>query len=193
MALPRSPSMTVEAYLQLDRQSTEAKYEYLDGSVRMLAGGTPNHAKISANVITIVGSLLAHGSCSVYTSDVRVRLSETRFVYPDMTVSCDGRDQIQEEMIHYPKLVVEVLSPSTEAFDRGKKFTYYQQCPTIQEYVLVDTQRQWIEVFRRETSHLWTYRAFGNEDTLELLSLGIEFPVAHVYRNVIVLPEDNNA
>ena len=117
MALPRNPSMTVEEYLQLDKQSTEAKYEYIDGHVRMLAGGTPNHAKISANLIVALGGLLAHRSCGVYTSDVRVRLSETRFVYPDITVSCDGRDQTQEETIQYPKIVVEVLSPSTERYE----------------------------------------------------------------------------
>jgi len=192
MALQHHPSMTVEEYLQLDKQSTEAKYEYIDGHVYMLAGGTPDHAKISANIIVALGGLLARSPCSVYTSDVRVRLSETRFVYPDITVSCDGRDQTQEETIQYPKVVVEVLSPSTERYDRGNKFKYYQQCLSIQEYMLVDTQRQCIEVFKREKNNFWLYRAFGAEDTLELASLDIEFPVASVYRNVILPPEDDD-
>jgi len=192
MALQHHPSMTVEEYLQLDKQSTEAKYEYIDGHVRMLAGGTPNHAKVSANIIVALGSLLAHSPCSVYTSDVRVRLSVARFVYPDITISCDGRDQTQEETIQYPKIVIEVLSPSTERYDKGKKFTYYQQCPSIQEYVLVDMQRQWIEVFKRERNNFWLYRAFGAEDTVELASLDIQFSVASVYRNVILLPEEDN-
>lgn len=192
MALQHHPSMTVEEYLQLDKQSTEAKYEYIDGHVRLLAGGTPNHAKISANIIVALGGLLARSPCSVYTSDVRVRLSVARFVYPDITISCDGRDQAQEETIQYPKVAIEVLSPSTERYDKGKKFTYYQQCPSIQEYVLVDTQRQWIEVFKREKNNFWLYRAFGAEDTLELASLDIQFSVASVYRNVILLPEEDN-
>lgn len=192
MALQHHPSMTVEEYLQLDRQSTEAKYEYIDGHAYVLAGGTPNHAKISGNIVTAFNNLLAHRSCGVYTSDARVRLSETRFVYPDITVSCDGRDQTQEETIHYPKVVVEVLSPGTERYDRGKKFKYYQQCPSIQEYMLVDMQRQWIEVFKRERSNLWIYRTFGSEDTLELESLDIQFSVASVYHNVILLPEDDS-
>lgn len=192
MALQHHPPMTVEEYLQLDKQSAEAKYEYIDGHVYMLAGGTPNHAKISANIIVALGGLLAHSPCGVYTSDVRVRLSETRFVYPDITVSCDGRDQTQEETIQYPKVVVEVLSPSTERYDRGNKFKYYQQCPSIQEYMLVDTQRQCIEVFKRERSNLWLYRTFGAEDILELVSLDIAFPVASVYRNVVLLPENDD-
>lgn len=192
MALQHHPSMTVEEYLQLDRQSIEAKYEYIDGHAYMLAGGTPNHAKISGNIVTAFNNLLAHRSCGVYTSDARVRLSETRFVYPDITVSCDGRDQTQEETIQYPKVVVEVLSPSTERYDRGRKFAHYQQCPSIQEYMLVDTLRQWIEVFKHERSNLWIYRSFGAEDTLELASLDIQISVASVYRNVILPLEDDN-
>lgn len=184
MALPHHPMISVEEYLQLDRNSVETRYEYSDGYVRMLAGGTPDHAKISANVIIALGGLLPGNSCSVYTSDVQVRLSQTRFVYPDVTVSCDERDQEQGEMIQYPLLIVEVLSPSTEAYDRGRKFTYYQQCPTIQEYVLVDTQRQWVEVFRREKNNLWTYRAFEPGDDVELASLDIHFPIAKIYKNV---------
>jgi Uma2 family endonuclease len=191
-ALPHRSIMSIEGYLQLDRSSSEARYEYIDGHVRMLAGRTPDHAKISANIIGILYGLLEGSLCSVYTSDVRVRLSETRYVYPDVSVSCDGQDQEQEDMIQHPCLIVEVLSTSTEAYDRGRKLAYYRECPTVQEYVLVDTQRQAVEVFRRGKNNLWTYHAFRQGDDVELASLGISFSIAKVYRNV-VLPEDNNS
>ena len=88
-------------------------------------------------------------------------------------------------MIQYPCLIVEVLSPSTEAYDRGRKLAYYRDCPTIWEYMLVDSQRQAIEVFRREKNKLWTYHAFGPGDDVELASLGARFPLAKAYRNVM--------
>src|SRR5207248_121937 len=108
-------TMSVEEYLDLDQRSTEAHYEYIDGYVRMLAGGTPDHAKIGANIIGVLYGLLEGSPCSVYTSDVRASLSETRYVHPDVSVSCDTRDQEQDDTIQYPCLIVEVLSPSTEA------------------------------------------------------------------------------
>jgi len=151
----------------------------------MLAGGTPDHAKISANIIGILYGLLEDRSCSVYTSDVRVCLSEDRYVYPDVSVSCEGRDQEQGDMIYSPCLIIEVLSPSTEAYDRGRKLAYYRECPTIQEYMLIDSRRASIEVFRREKQKLWTYHAFGSEDEVELSSLSIYFPLAKIYRNVV--------
>jgi Uma2 family endonuclease len=189
--LPHRPSMSIEEYLDLDRRSSETRYEYLDGYVRMLAGGTPDHAKIAANVIGVLYGVLEGSTCGVYTSDVRVCLSETRYVYPDIAVSCDARDQEQEEMIQYPCLIVEVLSPSTEAYDRGRKLAYYRQCPSIREYVLVDSQRQTVEVFRREKNTFWTYHAFGSGDEVELASLSVRFPLVKLYRNV-VLAEDES-
>jgi Uma2 family endonuclease len=189
--LPHRPSMSIDEYLDLDRRSSETRYEYSDGYVRMLAGGTPDHAKIAANVIGVLYGVLEGSSCSVYTSDVRVCLAKTRYVYPDVSVSCDARDQEQEEMIQYPCLIVEVLSPSTEAYDRGRKLAFYRQCPSIREYVLVDSQRQTVEVFRREKNTCWTYHAFGPGDDVEVASLGVRFPLVKLYRNV-VLAEDEN-
>ena len=191
MALPNRSPISVEEYLQLDRDSVETRYEYIDGHIRMLAGGTVNHAKISLNIARILYDLLRNGSCNVLNSDVRVRLSETRYVYPDVTVSCDGRDQGSADIILFPRLVVEILSPSTEDYDRGRKFTYYRACPTIQEYVLISSTYRAIEVFRRERNTLWTLQVFGPDDIVELTSLGIHFSVSAIYENV-ELPEDDN-
>lgn len=183
-ALPHRPTMSVEEYLELDRRSVERRYEYIDGYVTMLAGGTLDHAMISANVISVLRSSLRGSPCRVFTSDARVCLSEKRYVYPDISVSCDERDRGQTDTIQYPRLVVEVLSPSTEGYDRGRKFAYYRECPTIQEYVLVDTQYPAVEVYRREKDRFWTLHAFDLNDNVQLASLGIHFSVSAVYEDI---------
>jgi Uma2 family endonuclease len=188
-AVPNRPMMSVEEYLLLEQNSAETRYEYIDGFVRMLAGGTPDHAKIGANMIGVLYGLLEGRGCSVYTSDVRVCLSETRYVYPDVSVSCEGRDQEQGEMIYNPCLIIEVLSASTEAYDRGRKLAYYRECEAVQEYVLVDSQIPSVEIFRRGKPNLWTYHAFGKGDEVEFASLGIRFPLGKIYRNVVFSEE----
>jgi Uma2 family endonuclease len=190
-ALPHRPKMSVEEYLQLDRNS-EARYEFIDGHVYMLAGGTANHSIISANIIREFSTSLRGSSCRVYTSDMRVCISETRYVYPDASVSCDLRDRGTVDILRYPRLVIEVLSPSTEAYDRGKKFGYYRTCPTIQEYALVDSQRPVVEVFRRERNNFWVYHAFEPGDEVELVSLGVNLSVSAIYEDVTFPPEDDN-
>jgi Uma2 family endonuclease len=189
VAEPHRLVMSVEEYLTLDRNSLDVRHEFIDGHVYMLAGGTANHSTININMIRELSLALRGNPCRVYNSDMRVRLSEKRYVYPDVSVSCDARDRGTVDILQYPSLIVEVLSPSTAAFDRGKKFSYYRACSTVQEYVLVETQWQAIEVFRHATENLWTYHFFGAGDQVELASLGVSFPVATLYENV-ELPED---
>jgi Uma2 family endonuclease len=175
---------SVEEYLKIDEDSYEARYEYIDGDVRMLAGGTNNHAMISVNISSILHRALAEQPCIPYSSDARVQLSPSRYVYPDITVSCDEREQGDDKTLLYPRLIVEVLSPTTEGYDRGNKLRYYRECPTIQEYMLVDTQQPFIEVFRREENNFWTYHAFEAGDIVELACLEVRFPVSEAYRKV---------
>lgn len=189
VAQPNRSRMPVEEYLLFDAGSTEARYEFIDGYAYMLTGGTQNHARCSANMIRELGNALRNGPCSVYTSDMRVRLSEKRYVYPDVSVSCDPRDLGTDDILQYPRLIVEILSPSTELYDRDKKASYYRACPTIEEYVLVSTQRRSIEVYHRGQGRFWQFSSFGPDDTIELASLGIRFPIDAIYENV-VLPEE---
>lgn len=184
VAQPSRSKMSVEEYLAFDRDSRENRYEFIDGSVYMLAGGTLTHARIIANSIRELGNALRNGSCSVYTSDARVRLSEKRYVYPDITVTCDARDEDGNDILLYPRLVIEVLSKSTEAYDRGDKFDFYRSCPTIEEYVLVNTQRMAIEVYRREQHPFWRLSPFKVDDIVELVSIGVSLPIAAIYENV---------
>jgi Uma2 family endonuclease len=191
-ALPYHRSISVEEYLQRDRDSIEIRSEYIDGYVRMLEGGTLNHATISLNVARVLYGLLRGSSCRVFNSDARVCLSETRFVYPDVTVSCDERDRGEIDYIQSPRLVIEILSTSTEDYDRGRKFTYYRECQTIQEYVLINTTHQAVEVCRRERNDLWILQIFGPNSDVELVSLGVHFSISAVYEDV-VFPEDTPA
>jgi Uma2 family endonuclease len=191
-ASPHRPLMSVEEYFQLDRNSIDTRYEYIDGHVRMLAGGTLNHATISLNLASMLLSLLRSSPCRVYNADARVRLSEARYVYPDVSVSCDERDRGEIDLLRYPQVIVEILSPSTEAYDRGEKFVYYRKCPAIQEYVLVNTRYPSIEVFRRAKNTFWTYHAFEPGEDVELASIGVRFPVADVYENVVFPLDDGD-
>ena len=186
VALPRDPSMSVEEYLQIDRSSIETRYEYIDGYVTMLAGGTLDHATIGANILR---HSMRGTPCRVFTSDARVRLSSTRFVYPDASISCDEQDRGQSDNVQSPRLVVEVLSPSTEGYDRGRKFGFYRECPTIQEYLLIDAQRPMLEVYRREKHDLWIFRAYRLDADVELTNLGVRFPVSDVYKDVVIMEE----
>ena len=99
-------------------------------------------------------------------------------------MSCDQRDRGSIDIVQFPRLIVEVLSSSTEAYDRGRKFAYYRACQTVQEYVLIDTQRQAVEVYRRQTDTLWTLHPFGPGDQVELASLSLNFPIAGLYENI---------
>ena len=172
-----------EEYFALLENDPEHGYEYLDGFIYMMTGGSPNHAIISGNAIRILGNALQGRRCIVYSSDLYVELSDDYRVCPDATVSCDPHDRGAQDAIRYPSLVVEVLSPSTEARDRGKKSLQYRACPTIQEYLLISADAYLIELFRREKHGFWTLYTLGQDDMVELRHLDIHFPVADVYQN----------
>src|SRR5947209_20231616 len=182
--------MSVEEYLELDRNSVDARYEYIDGVVTMLAGGTTNHSRISVNVVSLLRGALRGSPCEVFNSDLRVSISSTRYVLPDASVSCVAGDlEGENDTISSPRVIVEVLSPSTEATDRGKKFRYYQSCLSIHEYVLISTQEQAVDVYRRASDNLWTLHPFGPGDEVELKSIDVSILLEALYENVTVLTD----
>jgi len=154
----------------------------------MMAGGSPDHSLIAANVIASLVAALRKTPCRVYDSDVYVRLSESRYVHPDVTVTCDERDieADKETPIEYPRLIIEVLSPSTEMIDRGKKLEYYRQCSTIEQYLLVDSRRFRVEHYRRE-GNVWSLRMYEWDEVIELASLGMSIPVGEIYEKTRLL------
>jgi Uma2 family endonuclease len=115
---------------------------------------------------------------------MKVRVSEKRYFHPDVTVSCDPRDRGTTDVLQSPRLLVEVLSPSTEARDRGRKLQCYLACPSVEEYLLVDSRSMRIEIYRKERRK-WVYEAFEADDEIELAPLGVRFSLADAYEDVI--------
>jgi len=183
VAQPTSSVMTVTEYLELERHS-EIKYEYIDGHVYAMAGGTPDHSILGANVVAALIVALRQSPCRVYNPNVRVRLSETRYVYVDAAVSCDERDRGQTEEIHYPCLIVAVLSDATESKDRGDKLAYYRAGDTVQDYLLVNQHRAEIEHYHRLADGIWTYRGYGPGEEVPIERLDIRCAVDDIYAKV---------
>lgn len=184
MALEHVPFMSVEEYFELDEQNPDVRYEYLDGYVYMMSGGSANHAMIAGNIHAILRNLLRGSSCRAYNSDMKVRVSANRYFLPDITVICDPRDRGTTTIIQSPRLVVEVLSPGTEARDRGIKLQAYLACPSIEEYVLVNYRTMRIEKYHKEQKR-WMYDAYEARDEVELASINVHFPIVEVYEDVI--------
>ncbi len=177
------PYIEVEGYLTLDRNSAKRRYEYFDGELLMLTGDTTYHSIIKTNLIGIIYGSQRKKSCRIFGSDIRLQLSESCYVHPDIAVSCDARDHELVDTIRYPHLVVEVLSSNTEAIDRGKKLINYLENPTLQEYVMADSQRIRIEVYHREEDG-WKLRIYRPDNIVRLASLDLQFSVADVYEDI---------
>ena len=179
----RQSTMTYAQYLDLERTSPE-KHEYLRGEVWAMAGGTPSHARIASNVGIALGIALKGRPCAVFNSDLRVRVQESdRSTYPDVTVVCSKEltASDDENAIVNPTLIVEVLSDSTEASDRGEKFAHLQRLPSLKEYVLVSQREQRVEVFRRGEGMWMLFTITGGR--LELKSIDVSLDLADVYAN----------
>jgi len=192
MALEHTSTMSVEQYFELEENSPDTRYEYFDGYIYMMSGGSANLAAISGNIYAILRSFLRGSQCRVYNSDMKVRVSEKQYFHPDVTVSCDPCDRGTTAVIRSPRLVVEVRSPSTEARDRGRKLQCYLACPTIEEYLLVDARSMRIEIYRREQKK-WVYEAFEADDEVELTTLNVRFSIEDAYEDVIFDRDENGA
>ena len=183
MALEHPQTMTVKEYFQLEENDPDTCYEYVDGRVYAMAGGTANHDTIKSNLQRILWHLLRGSKCRVYSSDMKVFISETRYFHPDVIVSCDLHDRGTVKAIQSPRLVVEVLSPSTEMTDRTWKLKNYRAHPTIEEYVLVDSRSVKLEIYHKENNK-WIYDAFEDGEEIVLNSLGVRFALADAYIDV---------
>lgn len=165
--------MTYAEYLAFEATS-DTKHEYVNGQVYAMAGGSPEHSRLAARLARLVGNALEGRPCDVFSSDGRVRVEATgRSTYPDLTVVCGElrRAKDDPDAITNPILLVEILSESTEASDRGEKWAHYQRLASLREYVLVSQDRRNVEVFRRSSSTAWSYEAFdGPEVTLRSIS-----------------------
>jgi Uma2 family endonuclease len=192
VALPDRILMSAEEYLAWELMQQE-RHEFWDGEVVLMAGGTKRHNRVSGNCFKALDGLLADRDCEVYITDVKVQVEANRkYFYPDVMVTCDGRDR-DAQMVQYPCLIVEVLSSSTEAVDdlrsvvdhRGAKFTYYRRFATLREYVLIQQERPIVEVFCRNEMGKWVLTEYGLGDVIDLESLGCQVAVVDLYDRVV--------
>lgn len=176
--------ISLEQYLELDRTSIDVKYEYVDGRIYARSGGSTSHSLIAMNISTLLRTHLRGKACRAYNSDMQFCLSETVRYYPDVTVSCDPRDtQAIKHDLYYPRLVIEVLSPSTELRDRTEKLAQYQKHPTVEEYVLVSQDRPAVEIYTRNGKKL-VYQMFEASEEVEVISIDFRCPIEAFYEDV---------
>lgn len=191
--------MTPEEYLAFEEKS-DTKHEYINGEVYAMSGTTDNHNTIALNMALVLLTNLRGTGCRVHTSDVKVQPPVRNYYYPDVFVTCDPTDREDSLSKRFPKLIVEVLSDSTEAKDRGDKFIDYQLIESLEEYVLVNAKRERVEVFRRSSGGLWVlqaYQAKGEAEesnvVVELKSVGLEISLAELYEDVQLKVESEPA
>ena len=191
MALQREHWISLEEYHEIERTS-EIKYEYIDGHIYAMSGGTFENDQIAINLITALRAHLRGKVCRVASSDMKVlpRGDENPSYYPDVTVTCDPEDYKRgSTAVRSPRLIVEVVSPSTERKDRGRKLRDYRACPSVEEYVIISTRYQQVEIFYR-TGEVWTYRQFIAGQEVTLISMDLTLPMSALYEDTDVPEQD---
>jgi Uma2 family endonuclease len=179
------PPITPAEYFTWE-EGQEVKHEYFDGEVFAMSGGTVNHGRIGGRIFSLIDDhLIESDSCIALNSDVRIKIQASeKYVYPDASVTCDERDRQMTQFINYPRMIVEVLSPITEAYDRGKKFKLYQRSTSLVEYVLVSAEEIEVEVFRKNERSKWEVTNYVAGDTIELESIGLTVAIERIYRGI---------
>jgi Uma2 family endonuclease len=176
--------MSIAEYFEWELHQ-EVRHEYVNGEVYAMTGGTLPHNDIALNLYSALRSGVRSQGCRINVSDAKVQVSLTSpYYYPDVVVSCDARDLTARKLIQYPKLIVEVLSPSTEAYDRGDKFTYYRTMPSLQEYVLINSEKISVDCYRRGEGRMWLYTPYTSGDILTIDSLEWSGAIELLYENV---------
>lgn len=185
------PRYSVDEYLALERRA-EHRSEYIDGQIVAMSGGSFAHSLVGTNLSGTLGNLLADSPCIVVNSDMRVRVDGSLYTYPDATVVCSEPEieDVEGDTLLNPTLIVEVLSPSTEAYDRGEKWRRYRRIPSLRQYVLVAQTTPLVEVFTR-SGDTWVYSdASGLDASIRLESIGCTLALRDVYVKVRLRPED---
>jgi Uma2 family endonuclease len=186
MAIPQTKQrFDAEAYLAWEAAQAE-RHAYLGGEVFAIVGARLSHNLVANNIYSLLRQHLRGGPCRAYTFDAKLRVEAVdAFFYPDVVVSCDARDRAGEDLfLSHPVLVVEVLSESTAAYDRGQKFAAYRQLADLQEVAIVDIDARRVECFRRDASGHWVLHEFAGSDTAEFASVGLALPIAEVFEDV---------
>ena len=180
----QSPWISPEEYLEGEKIS-QVRHEYVDGEVYAMAGASRTHSLISGNIFAAFHSHLRGMPCEAHSNDMKARIEHRNiFYYPDVFVTCDPRDLDAEDYSRFPKVIVEVLSPTTASIDRDAKLRDYQSLVSVDEYVLVSQDEPRIEAFRRRDGGCWEYRLYTSEEDFRFESLDLRIPMDQVYEKV---------
>ena len=183
------PQTTPEEYFAWEEKQLE-KHELINGQVYAMSSGSVNHSRIAIRFTTIVDTHLDASSCITGNSDLRINIVGTNnYIYPDVSVTCDDRDKTTTQYITYPSLIVEVLSPSTESYDRSGKFRLYRKNPNLQDYLLVSSTSIEMDLYHKNDAGEWLIINYQEGDTVELKSINLSFPIEQVYRGLELKPE----
>jgi Uma2 family endonuclease len=179
------PKLMPEEYFAWE-EGQRLRHEYIGGEVFVMSGGTVNHSEIAGNLLAIVKAHLRGSGCRTLNSDARVNIQGTSdYVYPDLSVTCDERDRSTTQFITYPCLIAEVLSPTTEAYDRGQKFRMYRRNASLRDYVLVDAESIAIDLYHKDEDGRWDILDYRSGDMVDFQSAGLQVAIEDVYENIV--------
>ncbi|MBD2498863.1 Uma2 family endonuclease [Nostoc sp. FACHB-280] len=184
IANPQPQKMSIEQYLDWEPLQ-DYRYEYVNGEVFAMTGGTILHNDIALNIYRALYPHLRARGCRINVADVKVQVNlNSPYYYPDVVVSCDSRDLNARKFIQYPKIIVEVLSPGTEAKDRGEKFAFYRNMPSLQEYILVESEKISVEFYRRGEGRMWLYSPYTIGEDIIIESVDFSCGIDLIYEGV---------
>ena len=188
--LAEKVKLSAEDYLK-GEETAEVKHEYLNGEVWAQAGASDNHVTIAGNLFTLLKQKLKNTPCRAYISDMKVRVEAANaFFYPDVMVTCHPQDRNNGLYKEHPVFIAEVLSPSTEAFDRGDKFNAYRQLPSLKTYWLISSETRRIDSFTRTGSDDWLLHSYAQpEEPLLLSDMNVTFSLNVVYEDLLSFHE----
>lgn len=165
----------------------DQKHEFIKGEVFAMGGARREHVVVSLNIASLLKQHLRGTPCQTFIADMKLRVEqEDAFYYPDVMVSCDKNDQKAEQYLSNPILIVEVLSDSTEAYDRGAKFAAYRHIPSLKEYVLVDIKTQRLDCFRRTEHNDWLLHVVDTQENCNFISVELSAPMVDIFEDVAV-------
>lgn len=189
VATLQHPHLTSQEYLDWEPLQ-DIRYQYINGEVYAMTGGTLPHSEIAGNLIALLKTHLRGKGCRVLGSDAKIGITDDgSFLYGDVSITCDPRDRTALKYARYPSLISEVLSPSTEAYDRGGKFALYRRLESCKEYVLISSEVISVEIFRLNEKGKWELTPYTQGDEIHLTSIDLRFPIERLYEDIVLISE----
>lgn len=185
-------SFSPQEYLEWEERQSE-RYEYANRKVRARVGDTIPHSAITVNFTAVLKNHVRDSGYRIFSSTAKVgSIDREIFLYPDVNVSCDPRDRTALKFVQYPCLIAEVLSPTTEAYDRGGKFAQYRKLESLKEYVLISSESVSVEVFRLNQNNKWELTPYSQGDEIELTSVDLKFSIDLLYEDINLGSEERS-